>query len=277
MNKGYFYNRRNNYLDGIDISRISNEQLIMYYQRGNKAAMDILIKKNENLIWSRVKKYLKILNHKLDEEDLFQVGCMGLMQAVSKYEFRKEAKLSTYAMYWIDQKIVRTILDEGFTIRIPMYRYAQIQKIMTLYKANLGKSTNEICKLVEEIYGYSREQFYELDNLMKQIVSLTSLNILVGEDSDTERGDLIRDYEESIEEIVERKILRENIIKVIDTLDERERYIIEERFGFYDNSKTLNEVGVKLGVTRERVRQIESKALNRLKRKKYMRNLKKSL
>lgn len=268
-------NIRKSDLEKLNISSIPNEQLVIYYQSGNKVAMDILIKKNEKFIWSRVKKYSKILNHKLDEEDLFQAGCIGLIQAVSKYEFSKDAKLSTYALYWIDQKILRTIMDEGFTIRIPVHQYEKVSKITALYRDNLNKSTNEICELAEKIYGYSKKQFYELDNLMKQILSLTSLNILIGEDKENERGDFIWDYQENVEEIVEKKILKEDIIKAIDALSERERYVLEERFGICNGcNKTLEEIGQTLGVTRERVRQIEAKALEKLRKKNYIKYLK---
>lgn len=258
------------------MDKLSNEQLCVIYQQGNPIALEILVIKNTKLVWSRVNKYGKRYKHKLDDEDLVQYGTMGLIKAAERFKLDKETKFTTYAIWWIDQKIFRNIADYGFTIRIPVHYFEQINKLLRVFSLNSGCSKQEIFDLLKED-GMSREKFEELLVISENVISLTSLNSLIGEDGVSELGEFLIDNESpSVEEQVEYKLLKETIAEVLTTLSTREQGIIEQRFGLKDGVvRTLEQIGVKYNVTRERIRQIEAKALRRLKhpsRSKVLKN-----
>lgn len=262
-------------LDINELCVFSNEQLCHLYKQGNKIALDAIIKKNENLIWSRVRKYSKYLNHKLEDEDLFQSGSIGLIKAVDRYEEDKETNLTTYATWWIDQRIRRDIVDSGFTIRIPVHMAETVLRVTEIINRNNMLSYNEIKEKVLE-NGVSLKQFHEVEYIRKYILSMVSTNTLVGEDETDELIDFIEDNVSiSIEQEIEEKYLKEDIQNVFKTLKERERCILNLRFGLEDGKqRTLEEVGILYGVTRERIRQIEAKAIRKLRNPSRSKKLK---
>lgn len=248
------------------IDKLTNEQLCVIFQNGTKLALEALVKNNTKLVWSRVLKYSRRYNHKLEDEDLVQYGTIGLIKAAEKFDLKKEAKFTTYAIWWIDQHILRSIADYGFTVRIPVHYFEQINLLMKIIIQNPGYSKVQIFELVNE-RGVSREKFEEMLMIKENIMSLSSLNSYVGEDEESELGDLyVEDLSPSVEEQVEFTMLSETLDLVLETLTQREKDIIEQRFGLKDGvEKTLEQVGVKYNVTRERIRQIEAKAFRKLR------------
>lgn len=259
----------------IKLNNLSNEQLCVIYQQGNKQALDALINNNIKLVWSRVTKYANMYSHKLDMEDLLQYGVIGLMKAAEKFDLKKEAKFTTYAVWWVDQQILRSIADYGFTVRIPVHYFEQINKLLRILRQNSEATKEEKFELVKE-GGIDRKRFEELLMIIENILSPTSLNSFVGDNNDSELGDLqVDDINPTVEEQVEYNQLKESIGLVLNTLTEREKNIIELRFGLKDGiDRTLEQVGIKYGVTRERIRQIESKAIRRLRHPSRSRKLK---
>lgn len=259
----------------VKLDNISNEQLCVIYQQGHKQALDALINNNIKLVWSRVKKYGNRYKHKLDEEDLLQYGIIGLMIATEKFDLKKDAKFSTYAIWWIDQRILRSIADYGFTVRLPVHYFDQVNKLLRVLGQNPGATKKQIFELVKE-NGMDRERFEETLMIIQNIMSPASLNVLVGDEEDSELGDFkVDDTGPTVEEQVEYNQLKETIELVLSTLTDKERDIMELRFGLKDGiDRTLEQVGVKYRVTRERIRQIEAKALRKLRHPSRSKKLK---
>jgi RNA polymerase primary sigma factor len=257
------------------VDKLTNEQLCIIYQQGNQLALEALIRKNSRLVWSRVIKHGRKYKHKLDEEDLVQYGNMGLMEAARKFDLAKEAKFTTYCTWWIDQRILRGIMDYGFTIRIPVHYFSQINNLLRIMSQHPGCEKDELYQFARE-EGIEREKFEELLMITENVMSLTSLNSIVGEDEDSELGDFkIDDSSPTVEEQVDYILLKETIASVLGTLRVREQDVIEERFGLKDGKdKTLEQIGIKYNVTRERIRQIEVKALRKLRHPSRSKKLK---
>ncbi len=256
----------NTFSDTYRIDKLSNEQLCVIYQQGYNLALGILVSKNIRLVWSRVLKYGTKFKHKLDQEDLVQYGSIGLIKAAERFDIKKEAKFTTYAIWWIDQQILRSIADFGFTIRLPVHYFEQVNSLMRLFSKNPDYTKEQIFELVYE-NGMDRERFEEILLITQNIMSLASLNSYIGEDEESELGDFkVDDINPSVEEQVELSILRETINLVLNTLTAKEKNILEQRFGLDDGIvKTLEQVGKEYNVTRERIRQIEVKALRKLR------------
>lgn len=254
------------------LKHLSNEQLCVLYQQGYPLALETLVKKNKRLVWSRVSKLSKRYKHKLDEEDLLQYGTIGLIKAAKKFELKKEAKFTTYSIWWIDQQILRSIADYGFTIRIPVHYFDQVNRLMRIITRNPEYDKEEL----REEFGIDQDKFDEILIVAENILSLTSLNSIVGEDQDMELGDMIIDKTgQSVEEQVEYTLLKEKLNEILDTLTPREKDIINKRFGLLDNvERTLEQIGVQYGLTRERIRQIEMKAMKKLRKKHQVAMLK---
>lgn len=227
-------------------------------------ASETLINSNLRLVISVAKKYMY---HGVPFLDLIQVGNEGLIRGAKKFDYKRGHKFSTYVTWWIRQAITRSISEQGSDLRIPSRKGLElsvIRKRQRQLTQKLGREpTNEELSLaLPENYYKTPEQ---IESLIKGAREMIRLNESVNDEDDTEVGDLIQS-ESDTEELATASILRKTLEAVLSELPSREREILERRFGFFDgNAYTLEEVGHKMGVTRERIRQLEAQALGRLR------------
>lgn len=256
------------------ISLLSPEEelnLSVRVAKGDELAKNILAESNLRLVVSIAKRYV---GRGLLFLDLIQEGNIGLMKAVEKFDYDKGYKFSTYATWWIRQAITRALADQARTIRVPVHmvetinKMARIQRQMTL-ELNREPTEEELSKKM----GISVEKVREVTKISQDPVSLETP---IGEEDDSHLGDFIKDERSmSPEEYATNEILKEEIKSVLLTLQEREQEVLELRFGLIDGtSHTLEEVGKKFNVTRERIRQIEAKALRKLRHPSRAKKLK---
>lgn len=230
---------------------------------GDKKAKKELVEHNYRLVIFFAKKYAK---PEISIMDLIQDGNIGLMKAADKFDVTKGYKFSTYASYWIVQYMKRGITNTFRSIRIPDHMHEKIERIRFLCESEkqingTEPSADELCK----ISGYSKK---DVELILSSEKDMISLDILVGQNKDTRIEELLTDTCSPLpESIAESNELSLNIRQIISTLDEREQGILLLRYGFYDGApKSLEEISVHYGLSRERIRQIESKALNTLKK-----------
>jgi RNA polymerase primary sigma factor len=238
--------------------------------RDGYLAREHLIKANTRLVVSIAKKYL---GNGVPFLDLIQEGNLGLMRAVEKFEYRRGFRFSTYATWWIRQTITRAIADQGRTIRVPVYMTDRIRKMYrTLYKMEqeLGYPPSE-----EELAVEMELDPKKIKWMLRVSWTPLSLESPIGDDEDSEFGMFVEDKgSPSPAQTVYQEMLRERINEVLSSLSPREARIIRLRFGLdCDKPYTLEEVGRKFGLTRERIRQIEGKALRRLRNPRQARLL----
>ena len=247
----------------ISLLTLEEEQeLSRRVAEGDEHAKNILAESNLRLVVSIAKRYV---GRGLLFLDLIQEGNIGLMKAVEKFDYDKGYKFSTYATWWIRQAITRALADQARTIRVPVHmvetinKMARIERQMTL-ELNREPTDQELSKKM----GLSVDKIAEIRKISQDPVSLETP---IGEEDDSHLGDFLADERTmSPEEFATYEILKDELREVLDTLTVREKEVLELRFGLFDGSShTLEEVGKQFKVTRERIRQIEAKALRKLR------------
>lgn len=257
--------------------QLTNEQLCVMYQQGDTAALTALVEKNKLFVYQIAMKIEKQYRQQsLTVEDLYIEGNLGLIEAAKKYDVKMDYKFTTYSWYWIRQKIIRSAMDTGYMIRIPVHLFEKLIKINNCRRRHVDCSFSELLQYLNN----EEEMNLTSDGLEKLIVysdlymNTVSLNDIVGEEDDTERIEFIPDENINTEDMVIGEFLKNDLSAALNTLTERERTILDLRFGLSSgNEMTLEQVGEIYNLTRERIRQIEENALKKLRHPSRLKKL----
>ena len=255
---------------------LTNEQLCLLAHRGDDRAKAALLRKNEGAVWDIAKKKMKGFSKtNLTVEDLVQEGYIGVLKAIEKYDPEQGYKFITYCEYWIHQQMSRSAVETGFTIRLPTNFYMRLVKISRCRRFHPTADEKELAALLADD-GITAEQVRNAFAWSEIYLNIASLNTPIGDESNTELLTLIPDEgQESVEDIIATAVLREQMDAVLSTLTPKEEKVLRLRFGLDDGrTRTLEEVGMQFNVTRERIRQIEEKALRKLRHPSRSKKLK---
>lgn len=252
--------------------RNNKEYIRTIQETGDEADWERLVQANEYLVAKQASRLSKgPFGQTVERDDLIQWGRMGLLKAAEKFDFSQNTEFSTYAYTWIFQQMVRGIYDTGNTIRVPVHMCEAIHKLI-INEKNSEKLFQEVDdEWICQEMKINMDKLKDLRRIRYQFFNIPSLDLPIGEDADTSLGDYIEDPVEPFEEEVCREDINKYLLETIENLPERTAFVVKKRFGLEGQEpSTLEEVGEELGVTRERVRQIEKKALEKLKKNKIL-------